>query len=87
MNSQTDHDLIGMQKPYNISLYPGTGSADGRRGDHIIVAPAYNITAEEVRYVVDTVVAVINRYFKHHSSDWTGSKVGDREMDLHKPRR
>ncbi|KAF7194053.1 Aminotransferase [Pseudocercospora fuligena] len=80
------HEL-GMQKPYHISLYPGTGSADGRRGDHIIVAPAYNITAEEVRYVVDTVVAVINRYFKHHSSDWAGSKVGDREMDLHKPRR
>jgi hypothetical protein len=55
-----------MQKPYSISLYPGTGSADGRRGDHILLAPAYTITSDEVRQVVDVVVAVVTRYFAMH---------------------
>lgn len=76
-----------MQKPFSISLYPGTGGADGRRGDHIIVAPAYNITADEVRYLVDTVVKVIEKYFKHSASDQVVGKTGDREWDMHKLRR
>ncbi|SMY21228.1 unnamed protein product [Zymoseptoria tritici ST99CH_1A5] len=56
------HEL-GMQRPYNISLYPGTGCADGKSGDHIILAPAYNITADEISQVVDTTVTVIERFF------------------------
>ncbi|KAF2209226.1 hypothetical protein CERZMDRAFT_114149 [Cercospora zeae-maydis SCOH1-5] len=56
------HEL-GMQKPFNISLYPGTGSVDGRRGDHILLAPAYNVTSDEIRHIVEIVTAIVERYF------------------------
>lgn len=58
-----------MQRPYNVSLYPGTGSADGRRGDHIILAPAYNITSDEIRHLVETVTMVVTQFFTAHGAD------------------
>ncbi|KAK5715746.1 hypothetical protein LTR17_016656 [Elasticomyces elasticus] len=59
------HEL-GMQEPWNISLYPGTGSVDGRCGDHILVAPAYTVTAQEIKYLVDTTARVIEKFFNQH---------------------
>ncbi|KAK3686722.1 hypothetical protein LTR37_019514 [Vermiconidia calcicola] len=59
------HELA-MQEPYNISLYPGTGTADGRRGDHVLLAPAYNVTEEDIRYIVDTTASVIEQFFRPH---------------------
>lgn len=52
-----------MQEPYNISLYPGTGTVDGRRGDHILIAPAYNVTEEDIKYIVDTTAGVVEKFF------------------------
>ncbi|PPJ53273.1 hypothetical protein CBER1_11948 [Cercospora berteroae] len=57
------HEL-GMQSPFNISLYPGTGSVDGHRGDHILLAPAYTVTSDEIRYIVGTVTAVVTKFFE-----------------------
>ncbi|KAI9810097.1 MAG: hypothetical protein M1827_006708 [Pycnora praestabilis] len=42
----------GMEPDYGISLYPGTGSVDGTVGDHVIIAPAYNVTSEDIELVV-----------------------------------
>ena len=56
-----------MQDPFNISLYPGTGTVDGRRGDHILLAPAYNVTEEEIRYIVDTTTLVIKQFFRQYA--------------------
>lgn len=53
-----------MQPPFNISIYPGTGTVDGINGDHILLAPAYNVKADEVHMVVDTTTAVINTFFR-----------------------
>lgn len=53
----------GMQPPFNISIYPGTGTVDGINGDHILLAPAYTVKASEVHTVVETTVAVINAFF------------------------
>ena len=53
-----------MQEPYNISLYPGAGTVDRRRGEHILLAPAYNVTEDEIRYIVDTTAAVIFQFFR-----------------------
>ncbi|QRV94815.1 aminotransferase class-III protein [Ceratobasidium sp. AG-Ba] len=33
-----------------------TGSVDGTRGDHAILAPAYNVTSEEIQKIVDLLV-------------------------------
>jgi adenosylmethionine-8-amino-7-oxononanoate aminotransferase len=36
-----------------LLIYPGGGTADGRRGDHILLAPPYNVTNEELEMIVD----------------------------------
>lgn len=56
--------IIGMQSPYSISLYPGSGTADGIKGDHILIAPAYNVTSADVHLIVDTTAAVIRAFFE-----------------------
>ena len=55
--------MIGMRSPFNISIYPGTGTADGVNGDHIMLSPAYNVTSEDVHMIVDTTVSVIKAFF------------------------
>ena len=62
------HDL-GMEEPHNISLYPGAGTVDGKRGDHILVAPPYNSTPEEIDLVGTRTADVIEEYFKIHADD------------------
>ncbi|KAI9845891.1 MAG: hypothetical protein M1837_004426 [Sclerophora amabilis] len=52
-----------MLPEYSISLYPGSGSVDGVSGDHIIISPAYNVTAEDVDAIVAATVAVIEDVF------------------------
>jgi adenosylmethionine-8-amino-7-oxononanoate aminotransferase len=36
-----------------VLLYPGHGSADGRRGDHLMVAPPFVVTEGEVAIILD----------------------------------
>ena len=60
-NSET-----AMQRPFNISIYPGSGTMDGQRGDHILLAPAYNVTEDDIRYIVDTTVTVIKQFFRKY---------------------
>jgi adenosylmethionine-8-amino-7-oxononanoate aminotransferase len=52
-----------MQSPFNISIYPGTGTVDGVNGDHIMLSPAYNVTSEDVHRIVNTTVSVIKTFF------------------------
>lgn len=56
--------ITGMQAPYNISLYPGSGTVDGIKGDHILIAPAYNVTSADVHMIVDTTASVIRAFFE-----------------------
>jgi adenosylmethionine-8-amino-7-oxononanoate aminotransferase len=53
-----------MQPSFNISIYPGSGTADGVKGDHILLAPAYNITSEDVHLIVEITAAVIETFFR-----------------------
>ena len=52
------HDR-GMSARYGISLYPGSGTVDGVVGDHILVAPPYNSTRDEIERIVDLTSKVI----------------------------
>ena len=36
-----------------LLIYPGGGTIDGRNGDHILLAPPYNVTDEELEMIVD----------------------------------
>ncbi|KAI0392126.1 exocyst complex protein exo70 [Xylariaceae sp. FL0594] len=46
---------LGLTLPYSISVYPGSGTADGVNGDHIIISPPYNITEADVELIATTV--------------------------------
>jgi adenosylmethionine-8-amino-7-oxononanoate aminotransferase len=37
-----------------LSVYPGSGTADGLSGDHILLAPPFTVTEEEIEFIVDT---------------------------------
>jgi adenosylmethionine-8-amino-7-oxononanoate aminotransferase len=36
-----------------LLVYPGSGTIDGRRGDHVLLAPPYNVTDEEIDVIVE----------------------------------
>ena len=37
---------------------------DGVRGDHVLLAPPYNVSTEEVDFIVDATVRVVEDVFK-----------------------
>lgn len=55
---------LGLTKPYGIAIYPGTGTVDGINGDHFIVSPAYNITADEIEEIATIVHRLVVDYFE-----------------------
>ncbi|KAJ6440617.1 aminotransferase [Purpureocillium lavendulum] len=44
--------VVQEAKNIGLAVYPGTGTADGTRGDHVIVAPPYNASDAELDDVV-----------------------------------
>jgi adenosylmethionine-8-amino-7-oxononanoate aminotransferase len=48
---------------YSMTTYPGTGTADGYVGDHVLLAPAYNVTHDIINKIVDTMGTVIEEVF------------------------
>jgi adenosylmethionine-8-amino-7-oxononanoate aminotransferase len=53
-----------LSPPHNMTVYPGGGTADGVFGDHIILAPAYTVTKEDVDHIIQVVSDVINEVFR-----------------------
>ncbi|GKT50235.1 putative aminotransferase [Colletotrichum spaethianum] len=54
---------LGRTEEYGIVVYPGAGTVDGILGDHIIVAPPYTVTKNDIEYVARTVTRLIKGYF------------------------
>lgn len=54
---------IGMEEKYSIALYPGTGTADGTYGDHVLLSPAYNVTKEDIKLIAERASRVIEDFF------------------------
>jgi adenosylmethionine-8-amino-7-oxononanoate aminotransferase len=57
---------IGLTKAHGIWVYPGSGCADGTNGDHIIMAPAFNITHDEVDLIVNRVSKLVEDFFDEY---------------------
>lgn len=55
---------LALLPPHNISVYPGSGGVDGVKGDHIIIAPAYNINEKDVDHIVKTISNLVHCAFK-----------------------
>jgi len=48
------HARIGAEAyARGLACYPMGGTIDGRQGDHVLLAPPYNVTAEEVGMIVE----------------------------------
>ena len=44
-----------------LLCYPGGGTADGERGDHVLLAPPYNIEAHHLDELVEKLELAITR--------------------------
>ncbi len=44
-----------------LICYPSAGSADGERGDHVLLAPPYNVTDAELEICVDRLAAALTQ--------------------------
>lgn len=51
--------LAGLKAHNGISFIPGSGNADGKSGDIILISPAYNITAADVDIIVERTKKVV----------------------------
>ena len=56
--------LKGLQAGYDISLFSASGSADGWKGDHFLLAPPYTVKAVDVEEIVERVVRVVDSVFE-----------------------
>jgi adenosylmethionine-8-amino-7-oxononanoate aminotransferase len=52
-----------MSPKYQMCVYPGTGTNDGIKGDHIIIAPPYNISEKELRFMVKRIAVAVKDFF------------------------
>ncbi|KAK7525811.1 pyridoxal phosphate-dependent transferase [Phyllosticta citriasiana] len=52
-----------LKPPHNIAIYPGSGTADGTHGDHVLLAPPYTVTATDVEEIARRTVNVVNAVF------------------------
>jgi adenosylmethionine-8-amino-7-oxononanoate aminotransferase len=62
----------GLQEPYCIAVYPGSGTVDGVNGDHIIISPPFNSTAAEIDDIVTRFHKLITDYFNTGSPNING---------------
>ncbi|PLB44578.1 aminotransferase, class III [Aspergillus steynii IBT 23096] len=53
----------GLDPAFGISLYASSGTVDGTRGDHVLLAPPYNVTKEEIDLIVEKTGLVIETVF------------------------
>jgi adenosylmethionine-8-amino-7-oxononanoate aminotransferase len=57
-----------------LACYPGGGTVDGRRGDHVLLAPPYIATSDDIDMVVDRLGAAVDSALKT-----VGHQVGGTE--------
>ncbi len=61
--AQKVHDTA-ISAPYNMTIYPGTGTVNGVSGDHVILAPTYVVTREEIEHIANVTADVVRVVFK-----------------------
>ncbi|KAL1876514.1 hypothetical protein Daus18300_002758 [Diaporthe australafricana] len=54
---------LGLTDQYSIMVYPGAGTVDGVNGDHVIIAPPYTVTSEDIEHIVLSVSRLVEDYF------------------------
>lgn len=54
---------MGLRPEYAICLYGSGGTVDGIRGDHVLLAPPYTVSKEEIDVIVDTTAKILTAVF------------------------
>ena len=44
-----------------LCVYPSSGTIDGTRGDHVLLAPPFTISDDELATAVDRLATVVDR--------------------------
>jgi adenosylmethionine-8-amino-7-oxononanoate aminotransferase len=57
---------LGMQEPYSFSIYPGGGTMDGKKGDHVLLGPPYTCTDKEIDLIAAKTISCISDFFAKH---------------------
>ncbi|KAK1968952.1 aminotransferase class-III [Colletotrichum sublineola] len=57
---------------FGISLFPGNGTKDGVLGDHVLLAPAYTSTSEEIEYIATRTRDAVCRTFEELGASING---------------
>lgn len=65
----------GLERGYDISLFPATGTADGWTGDHVLLAPPYTVKRLDVEEIVHRLVKVINAVFEDLEGEGKGGRL------------
>lgn len=58
--------LKGME--FGLMCYPGGGTADGTKGDHVLLAPPFNINSSHVEEIVEKLALTLDSVFKQVST-------------------
>jgi adenosylmethionine-8-amino-7-oxononanoate aminotransferase len=53
----------GLEPNHSVSLYGCSGTVDGIRGDHLVLAPPYIVSKEEIDILVNTLANVLEEIF------------------------
>lgn len=53
-----------------LLVYPGGGTVDGHRGDHVLLAPAYIASAQEISEIVRRLAGTLEQAFAELPTDW-----------------
>ena len=53
--------FTGMEE--GLMCYPGTGTIDGVRGDHVLLAPPFNIAGKHVGEITERLGRTLDRVF------------------------
>jgi adenosylmethionine-8-amino-7-oxononanoate aminotransferase len=59
---------LALSPLYNMTLYPGGGTVDGVSGDHVILAPSYIVTKDDIDYIAKVTSDVVHQVFQEIGS-------------------
>jgi adenosylmethionine-8-amino-7-oxononanoate aminotransferase len=58
-----------------VAVYPGAGTVDGKKGDHSILSPPYNVSEEELRKIVAIMKMAYDKLEKEVDEEEAGRKT------------
>jgi adenosylmethionine-8-amino-7-oxononanoate aminotransferase len=57
-----------------VAVYPGSGTIDGKTGDHAILSPPYNVSEDELRRIVEVMKKAYDKLEKEVDDEQAGRK-------------